>query len=67
MKISTAITKLTAIQNQFGDIEITGGHMADDVPPRDIMVTDKDGYEIWPDNPNGVKVSPENLGGVFIE
>jgi hypothetical protein len=48
MKISEAIRTLQAIQVEFGDIAITGGYMSDDRPLERMIVTDKEGVEIWP-------------------
>ena len=66
MKISEAIETLKEIQEKFGDIEITGGRMSDDQPPRNIIVTDKTGYEIWP-RPfeSREKTAKEDIDGVL--
>lgn len=54
MKISKAIETLQAIQKEFGDLEISGGFMTDDSPLDEITVTDSEGMEVWPDDPNGI-------------
>lgn len=65
MKLSKAIKKLKAIQKKYGDIAITGGFMADDRPLENIIVTDTEGMEVWPHDPNGVRgVNP--IDGVFL-
>jgi hypothetical protein len=66
MKISAAIATLEAIKAKFGDISITGGYMSDDTPLRSICVTDKEGMEVWPDDPNGVAGQNE-IDGVFLQ
>ena len=66
MKISTAIKTLQEIQEKFGDIAITGGHMHDDVPLREISVTDVEGMEVWPADPNDA-AGNNNIDGVFLE
>lgn len=65
MKISQAIQLLSVIQTRFGDIAITGGYLNDHTPLADIIVTDKEGLEIWPRNPNGLK-EPHDVDGVFL-
>ena len=67
MKISEAIRRLTVIKEKFGDISITGGHMSDDIPLRDIIVTEKDGMEIFPFNSNGLDLNKVTVDGVFFE
>lgn len=66
MKISRAIELLQEIQERFGDIRITGGSMAEDIPLSSICVTDIEGMEIWPRNPNGLN-PPFKIDGVFFE
>ena len=66
MKISEAIKTLKEIKSAFGDINITGGHMTDDVSPRSFIVTDVMGMEVWPSDPNNV-AGKHNIDGVFIE
>ncbi len=66
MKISKLIEKLTAIKEKFGDICVTGGFMSDDRPLSNVCVTNKDGYEIYPNNPNGTP-EPHEIDGVFFE
>lgn len=66
MKISKLIEKLTAIQEKFGDISVTGGAMTDDRPLSNVCVTDTDGREIYPYNPNGLP-EPHEIDGVFFE
>lgn len=66
MKISKAIETLQEIHKKFGDLEITGGCMLDDQPLSQIFVTDDEGMEIWPEDPNGVK-GQNAIDGVFLE
>lgn len=66
MKISEAIEKLQEIQNQYGDLEIIGGHMMDDYPIREIAVLNKDGMKVYPTNLNGVDIFA-NIDCVFME
>lgn len=66
MKISELIKTLQAVQAQFGDIAITGGHMTDDRPLSRVTVTDDEGMEVWPDDPNGV-AGDNPIDGVFLE
>lgn len=66
MKVSTAINTLRRIQRKFGDISITGGAMSNDRGPARIVVTDSEGMEIWPREPNGV-AGKNTIDGVFIE
>lgn len=66
MKISAAIRQLQAIQEKFGDISITGGAMTDDDPLSDISVTESEGMEIWPRNPNGLDLTKVTVDGVFL-
>jgi hypothetical protein len=54
MLISECIRQLQDIQAKFGDIAITGGFMQDDMPLSDICVTDSEGMEVYPRDPNGV-------------
>jgi len=65
MKISDAIAQLTAIQQKFGDIPITGGFMMDEAPLRTICVTDSEGMEVFPHDPNGV-AGKNAIDGVFL-
>lgn len=64
MKISEAIAKLEEIKVKFGDIAITGGQMVDDVPLKYIIVTDKNGVEVWPYDESGGESNP--IDGVFL-
>jgi len=66
MKISDAIATLQAIQHRFGDIEITGGTLTDDAPPRTITVTDTAGVQVWPMGPNSIR-SSHPVDGVFLD
>lgn len=66
MKVSTLIERLQLIQKKFGDVSVTGGAMVDDHPLRNVCVTDTEGREIWPGNPNGLK-GPHKIDGVFFE
>lgn len=66
MKISEAIKQLEDIKSKFGDIAITGGCMCDDVPLHGISVTDVNGMEVYPRDPNGVAGKHE-IDGVFLE
>lgn len=59
MKISEAIKKLTQIKEHHGDLEILGGYLSDDRPPRDIYVINMNG-EVWLTNKG-------DIAGVFIE
>lgn len=65
MKLSKAIATLEAIKGKFGDIEITGGYLSDDTPLREISVTDSEGMEVWPNDPNGV-AGQNQIDGVFL-
>lgn len=67
MNISKCIRQLQAIMDTFGDIEITGGHMVADGKLRRIVVTDTDGREIYPRNPNGLDLSKAVVDGVLLE
>lgn len=74
MKISKAIEILTEIQVKYGDIDITGGYMTDDVPLSTITVTDTKGYQIWPTDPFGLYPegkdadgNPPKIDGVFLQ
>lgn len=66
MKISKAIETLAKILGEYGDIEITGGSMSDDVPLRKIVVTDVEGFEVWPRDPNNVS-GDYPIDGVYFE
>lgn len=66
MKISKAIEELRKIQAKYGDIAITGGAMSDDRPLREICVTDTEGMEVWPRDPNGV-AGKNKIDGVFLQ
>lgn len=66
MKVSEAIRQLQAIQEKFGDIAITGGCMFDDRPLSNISVTDMEGREIYPRNPNGLDLAKVEIDGVFL-
>lgn len=63
MKISEAIRTLQAIQTEFGDIAITGGYMSDDRPLERMIVTDKEGVEIWPSRDRATS----EVDGVFLQ
>lgn len=65
MKISEAIGILNDIQARFGDISITGGNLTDDCPLQNLIVTDVEGMEIWPGDPNGV-AGKNAIDGVFL-
>lgn len=75
MKISQVIETLKQIQVEFGDIAVTGGAMVDDRPLSQICVTEKEGREIWPHDPNGILSGTDNDGnpvkieidGVFFQ
>ena len=68
MKVSEAISKLSAIMSQFGDIEIVGGYLSDCRPPAEIMVVDDNGCEVYPNNLNGTMIDFKDPSlGVFIE
>lgn len=62
MKISEAIATLQQIQEKYGDISITGGYMSDDRPLSEIVVTDTEGMEVWPNGASG----ENEVGGVFL-
>lgn len=64
MKISELIKTLQEIQAEFGDIAVTGGFMTDDAPLRDVSVTEEEGMEIWPHNPNGLDLEKVKVDGV---
>lgn len=66
MKISKAIETLTQIKDLYGDISITGGYLGDHTRPRRITVTDSEGAEVWPRDPNGLR-GKNKIDGVFIE
>jgi hypothetical protein len=66
MKISQALTELKAIQARYGDIEITGGYLSDDTKLRRISVTDVEGMEVYPRDPNSVS-GKHAIDGVFLE
>ncbi|MEJ8476897.1 hypothetical protein [Roseibium algae] len=66
MKISQAIAILTTIQKSFGDIAITGGTLAHDQPLARITVTDTQGMQVWPRDPNGV-AGDHPIDGVFLD
>lgn len=66
MKISEALRQLEAIKAKFGDIEITGGYMSDDKPLGSISVTEAEGMEIYPNNPNGLDLKKVKVDGVFL-
>jgi len=66
MKVSEAIDTLLRIQRKFGDISITGVDGCEDQPPRSFTVTDVEGMEVWPFDPNGV-AGKNAIDGVFIE
>ncbi|AZO48076.1 hypothetical protein [Mesorhizobium sp. M4B.F.Ca.ET.058.02.1.1] len=66
MKISELINTLQQIQVTYGDIAITGGAMLDDVPLSQVSVTDVEGMEVWPHDPNGV-AGKHKIDGVFFQ
>ncbi|RWB40433.1 MAG: hypothetical protein EOQ44_25150 [Mesorhizobium sp.] len=66
MKISKVIATLQQIQAKFGDIAVTGGAMVDDIPLSEICVTDVEGMEVWPHDPNGV-AGKNKIDGVFFQ
>lgn len=66
MKISEVMTTLAQIKEKYGDIEVTGGAMSDDVALSQITVTDSEGMEVWPTDPNGV-AGKNKIDGVFFE
>ena len=66
MKISNAIAQLQVIKDRYGDLSITGGFMNDSTPLGHIMVTDTEGLEVWPRDPNGI-AGKNPIDGVFFE
>ncbi len=66
MKISEAIKQLEDIKSKFGDIAITGGSMFDDTRLSKISVTDVEGMEVYPNDPNSV-AGKHDIDGVFLE
>lgn len=66
MKISECIRQLEAIKAKFGDIAITGGAMSEDYPLSAICVTDVEGMEVFPNDPNGV-AGQNPIDGVFLQ
>ena len=66
MKISKVIRQLETIRVKFGNISVTGGRMMDDMNLGSITVTDTEGYEIYPCDPNGV-AGVHQIDGVFFE
>lgn len=66
MKISKVIETLQQIKTKFGDISVTGGYMGDDTPLSKISVTDVEGMEVWPRDPNAV-AGKYAIDGVFFE
>ncbi|MEP4030883.1 hypothetical protein [Roseibium polysiphoniae] len=66
MKISQAIATLKTIQDTFGDIAITGGTLTHDYPLSNITVTDVQGMQVWPRDPNGV-AGTNRIDGVFLD
>lgn len=66
MKISETIHILMKIHEEFGDLDITGGTLANDTPLRRISVTDTAGREVWP--LNSMPVSDQRrIDGVFLD
>lgn len=66
MKISEVIKTLEEIKAKFGDIDVTGGYMQDDRPLDNISVTEEEGMEIWPENPNNLDLTKIKVDGVFF-
>lgn len=65
MKVSELMRLLTAIQAKFGDIAVTGGDLQDETPLYSVTVTDTEGMEVWPNDPNGV-AGKNPIDGVFF-
>jgi hypothetical protein len=66
VKISKAIRELEKIKAIYGDIAITGGYMSDDTVLSSICVTDVEGMEVYPRDPNGVR-GKHKIDGVFLQ
>ena len=66
MKISALISELLKVQKKFGDIAVTGGNMHYDRPLKEVSVTEREGMEIWPRNPNGLDLKKVEIDGVFL-
>jgi hypothetical protein len=66
MRISEVIETLTKIQEKFGDIAVTGGYLRDNTALTEIIVTDSEGMEVWPEDPNGV-AGKHKIDGVFLQ
>lgn len=64
MKTSDALHRLQNILDKYGDLDIVGGFLSDETPPRDIIVVNKEGMEIYPNDPNGV--GQADVEGVYI-
>jgi hypothetical protein len=64
VKASKAIHQLQKIVAKFGDLDIVGGFLQDETPLANIMVVNKEGMEIFPNDPNGV--GQANVEGVFL-
>lgn len=58
MKISDMILKLNDIRDKFGDLPMGGGYLAEDTPPRRLIVLDRDSC---------VTHDPSKAVEVFIE
>ncbi|QKC99152.1 hypothetical protein [Mesorhizobium sp. NZP2298] len=65
MKISETVRELEKIKAIYGDIRITGGQLMDDSPLSNICVTDVEGMEVYPRDPNGVR-GKNKIDGVFL-
>lgn len=66
MKISQLVKTLLEIRKEYGDLSVVGGYLNDDTAPSKVCVIEKDGMEIWPNNPNGLDMSKVKVDGVFI-
>lgn len=66
MKISEVIATLQTVQKLYGDIAITGGTLTDDQPLSNITVTNTDGMQIWPRDPN-CRAGSSPVDGVFLD
>lgn len=66
MKLSEAIKTLKEIKAKFGDLKITGAYMTEDGPLREIMVTNSEGMQVWPEDPNGAGLDVHKPFEVFL-
>lgn len=66
MLINELIKNLEAIRKVYGNIAITGGYMNDDRPLGEVLVTDVNGMQVWPADPNGVR-DRSDVDGVFLQ